>query len=115
MKTKDTDVLIVMDVQNDFCQGGNLAVPGGDEVVPLINALAKGFKNVVLTQDWHPPGHLSFASAASGQGGLFTDRDALRNANPVARPLHPGAARLFPASPFEHSACATHHPQGISP
>jgi nicotinamidase/pyrazinamidase len=67
MKTKDTDVLIVIDVQNDFCEGGNLAVPGGDEVVPIINDLAKGFKNVVLTQDWHPPGHLSFASAHPGK------------------------------------------------
>lgn len=67
MKTKDTDVLIVIDVQNDFCEGGNLAVPGGDEVVPVINDLAKDFKNVVLTQDWHPPGHLSFASAHPGK------------------------------------------------
>ncbi len=67
MKTTDTDVLIVVDVQNDFCEGGNLAVPGGDEVVPVINDLAKGFKNVVLTQDWHPPGHLSFASAHPGK------------------------------------------------
>ncbi len=67
MKTKDTDVLIVVDVQNDFCEGGNLAVPGGDEVVPVINDLAKDFKNVVLTQDWHPPGHLSFASAHPGK------------------------------------------------
>ena len=67
MKTTDTDVLIVVDVQNDFCEGGNLAVPGGDEVVPVINDLAKDFKNVVLTQDWHPPGHLSFASAHPGK------------------------------------------------
>ena len=63
MKTKDTDVLVVVDVQNDFCEGGNLAVPGGDEVVPIINDLAKNFKHVVLTQDWHPAGHASFASS----------------------------------------------------
>ena len=67
MKTTDKDVLIIIDVQNDFCEGGNLAVPGGDEVVPIVNELAKGFKHVVLTQDWHPVGHLSFASAHPGK------------------------------------------------
>ena len=70
MKTKDTDVLVVVDVQNDFCEGGNVAVPGGDEVVPIINDLAKNFKHVVLTQDWHPLGHLSFASAHQGQAAF---------------------------------------------
>ena len=55
--------LIVIDVQNDFCPGGALAVPGGDAVVPGINALMAGFPAVVLTQDWHPAGHSSFASA----------------------------------------------------
>lgn len=59
----DKDVLIVVDVQNDFCPGGALAVPRGDEVVPVVNGLAKRFRNVVLTQDWHPRGHLSFASS----------------------------------------------------
>ena len=59
---KDTDVLLVIDVQNDFCPGGKLAVPGGDEVVPLINRLARGFRHVVLTQDWHPAEHKSFAT-----------------------------------------------------
>jgi nicotinamidase/pyrazinamidase len=58
----NTDVLIVVDIQNDFCPGGALAVPRGDEVVPLVNRLAEKFSNVVLTQDWHPRGHLSFAS-----------------------------------------------------
>lgn len=70
MKTKDTDVLVVVDVQNDFCEGGNLAVPGGDEVVPIINDLAKNFSHVVLTQDWHPIGHLSFASAHQGKAAF---------------------------------------------
>jgi nicotinamidase/pyrazinamidase len=56
------DALLVVDVQNDFCPGGNLAVPHGHEVVPLINRLAPRFAHVVLTQDWHPAGHLSFAS-----------------------------------------------------
>ena len=62
----DNDVLIVVDVQNDFCPGGALAVPRGDEVVPLVNRLAGEFRNVVLTQDWHPRGHLSFASSHPG-------------------------------------------------
>ena len=63
----DNHVLIVIDVQNDFCPGGNLAVPGGGEVVPLINRLARDFAHVVLTQDWHPAGHSSFASSHSGK------------------------------------------------
>ena len=63
----DNDVLIAVDVQNDFCPGGALAVPHGDEVVPVINRLAWQFRNVVLTQDWHPRGHLSFASSHPGK------------------------------------------------
>jgi nicotinamidase/pyrazinamidase len=59
----DRDCLLVVDVQNDFCPGGNLAVPHGDEVVPVINQLAARFAHVILTQDWHPRGHLSFASS----------------------------------------------------
>jgi nicotinamidase/pyrazinamidase len=61
------DVLLVVDVQNDFCPGGSLAVPRGDEVVPTINRLASRFEHVVLTQDWHPRGHQSFASAHPGK------------------------------------------------
>jgi nicotinamidase/pyrazinamidase len=68
---KDSDVLVVIDVQNDFCPGGSLAVPGGDEVVHLVNRLAHGFAHVVLTQDWHPAGHSSFASSHPG-GAPFT-------------------------------------------
>jgi nicotinamidase/pyrazinamidase len=63
----DQDALLVVDVQNDFCPDGRLAVPRGDEVVPVINRLAARFKHVVLTQDWHPPGHLSFASTHPGR------------------------------------------------
>ena len=63
---KETDVLLVIDVQNDFCPGGQLAVPGGDEVIHIVNRLAHGFQHVVLTQDWHPQGHLSFASSHTG-------------------------------------------------
>jgi nicotinamidase/pyrazinamidase len=54
-------------VQNDFCPGGGLAVPAGDEIVPLVNRIARRFKHVVLTQDWHPAGHSSFASANPGR------------------------------------------------
>ena len=67
MEPGRTDTLIVVDVQNDFCPGGRLAVQKGDEVVPLINALAKRFDKVVLTQDWHPAGHLSFATSHPGR------------------------------------------------
>src|SRR5258708_25050792 len=63
MTTGESDVLLVIDVQSDFCPGGALAVARGDEVVPIVNRLASRFANVVLTQDWHPPDHLSFASA----------------------------------------------------
>jgi nicotinamidase/pyrazinamidase len=60
-------VLIVVDVQNDFCPGGALAVPDGDAIVPLVNAVARRFEAVVLTQDWHPAGHVSFASTHAGK------------------------------------------------
>jgi nicotinamidase/pyrazinamidase len=63
----DNSVLIVVDVQNDFCPGGALAVPRGDEVAPIINRLAAKFRHVVLTQDWHPHGHRSFASSHPGK------------------------------------------------
>lgn len=66
MPRSDT-VLIIVDVQNDFCPGGALAVPAGDTVVPVVNALARQFENVVLTQDWHPAGHISFASTHAGK------------------------------------------------
>jgi nicotinamidase/pyrazinamidase len=59
---KPTDVLLVVDMQNDFLPGGALAVPNGDAVIPVIRQLAPSFDNVILTQDWHPPGHISFAS-----------------------------------------------------
>ena len=66
------DILLVVDIQNDFCPGGSLAVPRGDEVVPLINGLAGKFAHVVLTQDWHPRGHLSFASSHPGKSPYQT-------------------------------------------
>jgi nicotinamidase/pyrazinamidase len=61
-----SDALLVIDLQNDFCPGGALAVAGADEIVPIVNSLAGRFRHVVLTQDWHPRGHISFASAHAG-------------------------------------------------
>ncbi|MDR3724685.1 MAG: bifunctional nicotinamidase/pyrazinamidase [Terracidiphilus sp.] len=61
------DVLIVVDVQNDFCSGGALEVSGGDLVIPAIHSIAPLFQHIVLTQDWHPANHSSFASAHPGK------------------------------------------------
>jgi nicotinamidase/pyrazinamidase len=90
--------LIVVDVQNDFCSGGNLAVAGGDEIVPLVNALGKSFATVVLTQDWHPAGHLSFASSHPGKGPFET----------VAMPY--GTQVLWPEHCVRGSEGAAFHP-----
>lgn len=67
IKPLDTDVFIVIDIQNCFIPGGSLAVKEGDVIVPLINKIAKSFKHVVLTQDWHTPDHVSFASQHAGK------------------------------------------------
>lgn len=61
------DALIIVDIQNDFCSGGALAVPGGDEIIPVVNELQGRFDLVVATQDWHPRGHVSFASSHPGK------------------------------------------------
>ncbi len=84
--------LIIVDVQNDFCPGGALAVPDGDAIVPTINRLATRFANVLLTQDWHPAGHASFASSHAGK----------RPFNIVAMPYGPQV--LWP----DHCIQATH-------
>ncbi len=68
----DSDVLLVLDVQNDFCPGGGLAIPEGDRVVPVVNRLMQQIPHVVLTQDWHPPEHNSFASAHPGKAPYET-------------------------------------------
>jgi nicotinamidase/pyrazinamidase len=93
-----TDVLIVVDVQNDFCPGGRLAVPRGDEIVAPINRLAAKFEHVVLTQDWHPPGHLSFASAHPGRQPFETITAAY------------GTQVLWPDHCVQGSAGAAFHP-----
>ncbi len=61
------DVLLAVDIQNDFCPGGALSVPRGNEIVPVLNRLSRSFAHVILTQDWHPEGHLSFASSHPGR------------------------------------------------
>lgn len=64
---RENRVLLVVDIQNDFCPGGALGVPQGDRVVPIINRLARDFRHVILTQDWHCPDHISFASMHPGK------------------------------------------------
>lgn len=68
----ERDVLIVTDPQIDFCPGGALAVPQGDAIIPAVNLLARRFAHVVITQDWHKPGHISFASAHVGRAPFET-------------------------------------------
>ena len=67
IKPDEASALLVIDVQNCFLPGGSLAVKDGDQVIPVINRLARGFANVVMTQDWHTPGHVSFASSHPGK------------------------------------------------
>ena len=68
----DDAALVVVDVQNDFCPGGALEVPDGDTVVPVINRMAPRFAACILSQDWHPPGHLSFASSHEARAPFET-------------------------------------------
>jgi nicotinamidase/pyrazinamidase len=72
IEIKPSDVLVIVDVQYDFLPGGSLAVADGDAIVPLINTLARKFTNVVLTQDWHPADHISFASQHYGKAPFET-------------------------------------------
>jgi nicotinamidase/pyrazinamidase len=94
----DRDALIVIDVQNDFCPGGALAVPEGDAVVPLINRLSRQFRQAVLTQDWHPPGHRSFASSHPGRAPFSS----------LSLPY--GEQTLWPDHCVQESAGAHFHP-----
>jgi nicotinamidase/pyrazinamidase len=84
--TDDRDVLLAVDLQNDFMPDGALAVPAGDEVVPVINSLARRFANVVITQDWHPPHHISFASSHPGREPF--ERIRLPYGEQILRPDH---------------------------
>ncbi|HEY2979297.1 MAG TPA: bifunctional nicotinamidase/pyrazinamidase [Burkholderiaceae bacterium] len=74
IKPDELSALIVVDVQNCFVTGGTLPVTKGEEVVPVINKLAKAFDNIVLTQDWHTPGHASFASTYAGKKPFETTK-----------------------------------------
>jgi nicotinamidase/pyrazinamidase len=94
----DRDVLLVVDVQNDFCPSGALAVPNGDEIVPIINRLGRQFAHVVMTQDWHPQGHRSFASAHPGRQVFETI------------PVEYGAQTLWPDHCVQGTAGAAFHP-----
>ena len=99
MQIKPDDVLLIIDVQNDFCPGGALAVADGDAVVPVINRLAQRFDHVVLTQDWHPPGHSSFATSHAGSAPFET----------IAMPY--GQQTLWPDHCVQSTAGAAFHPQ----
>jgi nicotinamidase/pyrazinamidase len=95
----DEDLLLVIDVQNDFCPGGALAVADGDAVVPVINRLAERFDHVVLTQDWHPAGHSSFATSHSGSAAF------------EAIDMPYGRQTLWPDHCVQGTSGAAFHPQ----
>lgn len=92
------EALVVIDVQNDFCPGGALAVAGGDEIVPVVNRLIQSFDHVVLTQDWHSAGHSSFASSHKGREPFET----------IAMPY--GPQTLWPDHCVQGTAGALFHP-----
>lgn len=98
MRLTANDVLLVVDVQNDFCPGGRLAVAGGDEVIPVIHKIAPLFEHIILTQDWHPPNHQSFASAHPGRRPFEQVR------------LSYGEQTLWPDHCIQGSKGAEHHP-----
>lgn len=90
-----TTALVLVDIQTDFCCGGALAVPDADAILPVVNGLMRDFRRIILTQDWHPPGHVSFASSHPGQRPF--DRIALPYGDQILWPDHcvagtPGAA-----------------------
>lgn len=99
MQIGDDDLLLIIDVQNDFCPGGALAVPHGDAVVPVINRLAERFDHVVLTQDWHPSGHSSFATSHPGSAPFQT----------ISMPY--GQQTLWPDHCVQGTVGAAFHPQ----
>ena len=102
----DDAVLVVVDAQLDFCPGGALSVPRGDEIIPVVNRLAARFRNVVLTQDWHPRGHSSFASSHPGKKPF--DTVAAFYGPQVLWPDHcvqdTAGARFHPALQAPHAA-----------
>ena len=101
--TTMTTNLVIIDVQNDFCRGGALAVPDAEAILPVVNGLIREFDQVILTQDWHPTGHVSFASSHPGQ--LSYDR--------VAQPY--GEQILWPDHCVEDTDGAAFHPGLVLP
>lgn len=99
MAIRSDDLLLIIDVQNDFCPGGALAVAGGDAVVPVVNRLAERFAHVVLTQDWHPAGHSSFATSHPGAAPFES----------IAMPY--GPQTLWPDHCLQGTKGAAFHPQ----
>ena len=99
MQIRNDDLLLIIDVQNDFCPGGALAVADGDAVVPIINRLAERFDHVVLTQDWHPSRHSSFATAHPGSAPFET----------ITMPY--GQQTLWPDHCVQGTPGAAFHPQ----
>lgn len=99
MRISDDDLLLIIDVQNDFCPGGALAVADGDAVVPVINRLAERFSHVALTQDWHPTGHSSFATAHPGSAPFES----------ISMPY--GQQTLWPDHCVQGTPGAAFHPQ----
>jgi nicotinamidase/pyrazinamidase len=97
MQLQPTDALLVIDVQNDFMPGGALAIPDGNAIVPLINTFAKKFDHVILTQDWHPPQHISFASTHNKQ-----PFEAIQ--------ARYGPQTLWPEHVLQHTEGAAFHP-----
>ncbi|HXL31700.1 MAG TPA: bifunctional nicotinamidase/pyrazinamidase [Bradyrhizobium sp.] len=95
----DNDLLLIIDVQNDFCPGGALAVADGDAVVPVINRLAERFAHIALTQDWHPRGHSSFATSHPGLAPFET----------ISMPY--GQQTLWPNHCVQGTPGAAFHPQ----
>jgi len=93
-----TDALLVIDVQNDFCPGGTLAVTDGDAIMPLINTLAQKFDHTILTQDWHPTAHISFASTHTNKQPFET----------IEAPY--GPQTLWPDHCRHHTSGAAFHP-----
>jgi nicotinamidase/pyrazinamidase len=97
MQLQPTDALLVIDVQNDFMPGGALPVTDGDAVVPIINTLAQKFDHVILTQDWHPTAHISFAATHDKQPFETTH-------------VHYGPQTLWPEHTVQHTEGAALHP-----
>jgi nicotinamidase/pyrazinamidase len=98
IRTENRDAWLVIDVQNDFCDGGALAVPHGQDVVPVIHRIASAFRHVILTQDWHPKDHHSFASYHPGRAPF----DTIETAH--------GAQVLWPDHCVQGSLGAEFHP-----